>query len=110
MAQQLKIFASHSVQNRPFCRTLVAALREAGAEAWYVEENLGPEVLRDDITRELAERPIFLAVLSPAAFAASWVRDECQWAYDLPLREPDRLLLPIVAGDYGRRASRCCPT
>src|SRR5262249_58993409 len=102
-AQQLKVFVSHSAQDKLFCDALVAALRAAGADVWYDEHSLGAGVLRGEIMRELAERPIFLVVLSPAAFASGWVRDECEWAYNLSKREPNRLFLPVVAGAYTPR-------
>src|SRR5262249_9846405 len=102
-AQQLKVFVSHSAQDKLFCDALVAALRAAGADVWYDEHSLGAGVLRGEMMRELAKRPIFLVVLSPAAFASGWVRDACEWAYNLSKRESHRLLLPVVAAAYTPR-------
>jgi tetratricopeptide (TPR) repeat protein len=97
---QLKVFVSHSAADNAFCDALVRALRGAGADVWYDEQNLGPGVLRREIMRELADRPIFLVVLSKAAFASSWVQDECEWAYNIYRRKPERLMLPVVAAPY----------
>jgi tetratricopeptide (TPR) repeat protein len=52
--------------------------------------------------RELAERPVVVVMLSKAAFDSQWVRDECEWAYNLYRRKPERLILPVAAGAYGR--------
>ncbi len=41
--------------------------------------------------------PVFLLVLSKAAFASDWVRQECKWAFNLYRREQNRIMLPIVA-------------
>lgn len=91
---QMKVFVSHSSQDKAFRDTLVVGLRQAGADVWYDEQNLGAGVLRREIMRELADRPVFLVVLSRAAFASTWVQDECEWAYNLYKRKPERLLLP----------------
>jgi tetratricopeptide (TPR) repeat protein len=100
MPTQMKIFISHSAQDKAICDQLVVALRGAGANVWYDEHNLGAGVLRDEIMRELAARSVVLIILSKAAFASQWVRDECEWAYNLYRRKPERLILPVVAGAY----------
>jgi tetratricopeptide (TPR) repeat protein len=96
----MKVFVSHSSADKAVCDALVAALRGAGADVWYDEHNLGAGVLRDEIMRELAARPVVVIILSKAAFASQWVRDECEWAYNLYRRKPERLILPVVAGTY----------
>lgn len=100
MAQQMRVFVSHSSADNAFCHALVRALRAAGADVWYDEHNLGAGVLRDEIMKELATRPVFVVVISKAAFASRWVRDECEWAYNIALRKSERLLLPVVSGAY----------
>lgn len=100
MAQQLKVFVSHSSADSAFCHALVRVLRGAGADVWYDKDNLGTGVLRREIMRELANRPDFLVVLSKPAFASEWVQDECEWAYNIYKRKPERLLLPVVGAAY----------
>src|SRR5690349_20392450 len=97
---QMRIFLSHSSQDKPFAGALVHALRGAGADVWYDEQNLGPGILRREIMRELSSRPVFVVVVSRAALQSDWVQDECEWAYNLAKREPNRLMLPVVAGSY----------
>jgi tetratricopeptide (TPR) repeat protein len=99
---QMRIFVSHSSVDDAFCRALVAHLRRAGADVWYDEHNLGTGVLRREIMRELAERPVFLVVLSRSAFKSDWVQDECEWAFNIFKRKPERLMLPVVADNYDR--------
>src|SRR5262249_39607372 len=99
----MSIFVSHSSKDKAACDRLVAALREAGADVWYDEHNLGAGVLRREIMKELAARPIVLILLSKAAFASDWVQDECEWAYNLFKREPNRMILPVVVGVYEPR-------
>jgi TIR domain len=94
---QLRIFVSHSSQDKSFCDALVQALRATGADVWYDEQSLGAGHLLDVINRELAARPEFIVVLSKAAFASQFVTQECQWAYNLHLRVPGRVILPVTA-------------
>src|SRR5260221_14191297 len=95
---QLRIFVSHSYQEKPFADALVRALRGAGADGWYDEHSLGAAHLPTEISEQVRRRPIFIVVLSKAAFASDWVRDECQCAYTSYKRDrPHRTILPVVA-------------
>jgi tetratricopeptide (TPR) repeat protein len=102
MAEQLRVFVSHSHEDDAFCRTLVEALRDAGADVWYDEHNLGSGRLHDVLLRELGHRPIFVVILSKGAFASRWVKRETDWAEELADRDPSRLLLPVTAGQIAR--------
>lgn len=94
---QLRVFVSHSSSDKAFADALVRALRQAGADVWYDEHNLGAGQLLTDIQRELGTRLAFVVVLSKAALASEWVGYECQWAWNLYRREPQRIILPVVA-------------
>ena len=97
MAEQLKVFVSHSHQDDAFCRQLVAALRGAGADVWYDEHNMGPGQLGPTIEHELRVRPVFVLILSPAALTSAWVEDESRWAYSFYRKERARTILPVLA-------------
>ena len=99
---QMKVFVSHSHEDDAFCRALVDGLRRAGADVWYDEHNLGSGQLMSIIQRELGERPVFVVILSKAAFASRWVKRETQWAYELADRNPSRTLLPVTGGPIKR--------
>ena len=73
MATPMRIFISHSHQDTAFCQALVRALRDAGADVWYDEHNLGSGELMSVIQRELGIRPIFIVILSKHALASKWV-------------------------------------
>ena len=94
---QMRIFVSHSSQDAAFCDQLVRALRGAGADVWVDQDNLAAGPLLDELMRQLRERPVFIVVLSRAAIGSPWVHRECAWAYSLYDREPQRVLLPVVA-------------
>jgi hypothetical protein len=53
---QLKVFVSHSGLDKAICDQVVGALRDAGADVWYDEHNLGAGQLLEEILREKACR------------------------------------------------------
>jgi tetratricopeptide (TPR) repeat protein len=97
MGESLKVFVSHTSQDSAFCRTIVSALRGAGADVWYDEHNLDSGRLGPTIERELRARPIFVIILSPAALHSQWVEDEARWAYGLQRKDAHRVIQPVVA-------------
>lgn len=99
---QLKIFVSHSHQDDAFCRKLVTALRDAGADVWYDESNLGLGHISATIMEELSERAVFVVVLSKAAFKSDWVYNECFWTWRLSTDEPQRVMVPVTAQPIDR--------
>src|SRR5215472_18762614 len=70
---QLRVFLSHSSQDKAAADQFASAFRQAGADVWYDEESLGAGHLRRTIMKELGDRPIFVVLLSPVALASSWV-------------------------------------
>jgi tetratricopeptide (TPR) repeat protein len=91
-----RIFVSAALADRAFSALLARALGDAGADVWLSGDASG-----EDGERELRSRPVFLAVLSPAAFASGEVRDACALAYMLSESEPGRIFLPVMAPGFG---------
>ena len=102
MAEQLRVFISHSHQDNAFCHAIVAALRDAGADVWYDEHDLGAGRLQEEILRELDTRKIFAVIHSKHAIASKWVKREMDWAEELKERDPTRVILPVTAGQIER--------
>lgn len=98
----LNIFVSHNYQDNELCVQIVRALREAGADVWYDEDQLGSGLLMEVIQRELGRRTVVIVILSKAAFASKWVHREAQWAYELADRDPTRIILPVTASPIER--------
>jgi tetratricopeptide (TPR) repeat protein len=92
----MQIFLSHSSADRAIAEKLVVALRGAGADVWFDEHNLGPGVILKDITRQLRARPVFIVLLSQRAIGSEWVQNECEWAFNLRMNDPSRIILPVV--------------
>lgn len=59
--------------------------------------NLGFAALRAQIEQEMLARQVFIAVFSPSAAVSKWVPREIDEAIALQDREPERIVLPVVA-------------
>ena len=92
----MQVFLSHSSVDKDVAERVAVALRGAGADVWFDEHNLGATQLLDGIQRQLAARPVFVVLLSKAAFASDWVKRECKWAFNIQLRDPSHIILPVV--------------
>jgi hypothetical protein len=101
---QMKIFVSHTKTDKAACDPIVAALREAGADVWYDEQDMRPVPLLDEIPNQLNARPVFVVMLSPAALASKWVQQECQWAFTLAAEESSRIILPVIVSAVDAKA------
>jgi TIR domain len=99
MAPAARIFVSRAHEDTAWCRAFVQALREAGADLWYDEHDLGDGVMGEEIERELQARPIFIVILSPASLASPGAQREVSAA--MGLREKDcpntRSMLLVMA-------------
>jgi tetratricopeptide (TPR) repeat protein len=97
MATNSRIFLSHSHEDNTWCRQFVEGLRQIGADIWYDEHNLGYGVLQDTIDRQLRDRATFIVILTPASTGSPWVRLEMDAAMRLQHKEPERIILPVIA-------------
>jgi TIR domain-containing protein len=73
---QPKVFVSHSSKDLAFAERLVKDLRAAGADAWLDIEQLGAGNFQQRISEALEGCEWFVLVLTRAALASQWVRQE----------------------------------
>lgn len=85
------IFISHSSVDHVFCNHLTEVLQDAGADAWSHEHAAAIGGLEAIIRVALEAHPIFIVLLSPAAFSSEWVKKECEIA-----RDTSRLIVPVT--------------
>jgi hypothetical protein len=97
-SNRLRIFVSHSSQDQAVCDQLVEALQRVGADVWYEGHAAGTAESRQEVMSEIQSRPVFIVLLSKAAFDSKAVRDECRLANDFTKEDPERVILPIVVG------------
>lgn len=94
---EMQIFVSHNNADSRFATKLADSLREAGADVWYDEHNLG---LTDQITpailQEIRRRRVFIVVVSDDSLKSKWVEKECLWYYREREDDPPRVILPIL--------------
>ncbi len=93
---QMRVFLSYAPPDNSVAETVVLALRGAGADVWFDKRNQGMSKSLDEITHQLYERLVFIVLLSEIAFSSEWVRNECKIAFDLQMRLPCRIILPVV--------------
>lgn len=97
MLVPLSIFVSHTHKDNVWCRVFVAALRQAGADVWYDEHNMGANDLTKTIEREIRAHLTFIAVLSPASIASRWVQREITAAIRHEDNDRERKILFVLA-------------
>jgi tetratricopeptide (TPR) repeat protein len=95
----VRIFVSYAREDTAWCRAFVEALRWGGADVWYAERAATPDqgTVPDEAERELRNRPIFIAVLSPAALVAPHAKREIALATQLATARRARLVLSVLA-------------
>ncbi len=93
---QLQIFLSYAPADSAVAETVVKALRGAGADVWFVERNQGMPQPLEEITHQLHERLVFIVLLSEKALASEWVRNECRYVFNLQIRFPSHIILPVA--------------
>jgi tetratricopeptide (TPR) repeat protein len=93
----LKIFVSHSHEDRDFCVQLVEMLQSKGHHLWFDDTNLESGQISPTIESEIESCDVFIVVLSPPALQSKWVEDECRWAYFLFQERKIKTILPIIA-------------
>jgi toxoflavin biosynthesis protein ToxD len=92
MADQVRIFVSHSHQDNEWCREFIAVLQAAGWDVWYDEKGLGAGAeWVATIQREVQARDIFLLVLTPDGWDSRWVQEELNLALATHKR-----IIPVV--------------
>src|SRR5215472_13038635 len=95
---QPKIFVSHSSKDSSFAETLVADLRQFGADAWMDKTDLGAGNFQQRISEALADCEWFVLVLTKDALASPWVRQEVDAANRLKNQGKIHDLIFVQAG------------
>lgn len=98
-----RIFASHSSTDNVFGQQLTDDLRKMGYDTWYDSSPgrdasglVGGDPWWERIQLELTERPIFVVILSPAAMASAWVRDEVSMAWQQKNSSRGKVIIPVL--------------
>jgi tetratricopeptide (TPR) repeat protein len=93
----LRVFISHSSEDKGFCDALKTDLETCGVDVWLHEDSHQLGDLRDILRNQIKSRDKFIVVLSPAAFDSEFVEFECEVA--LTVHNPDSIL-PVTAAAY----------
>ena len=95
-----KVFVSHSSADKPFVDRLVVDLRRHSIAVWYdkFDLNIGDSV-PGSLNQALADAKYFAIVLSKAAVASSWVREELNAALMKQVAFGGTFILPLLIED-----------
>jgi hypothetical protein len=92
-----RVFVSHNHRDSAYCHDFVNGLRNYNVDVWFDEQNAGAGALREMVQREIASRPHFIVILSPAAVASQWVQAEIDAALELERTGKLQTFLPVIA-------------
>lgn len=100
MASVGKIFISHASADKPFVDKLVADLASKSIPVWYdkLDLRIGDSV-SGSINAGLTDSKYFVIVLSEAAIASTWVREELNAALMKQVAQGGTFILPILIED-----------
>lgn len=89
-----QLFICHAYEDGEIAHRLAGDLRNEGWRVWIAPESISPgERWVDAINHGLQTSGAFLLVMTPAAVASRWVRDEMGYAIDQANRGQARLLV-----------------
>lgn len=95
-----KVFVSHSSQDKPFVERLVSDLAANSIPVWYDKLDLGVgDSVPGSINDGLERCRYFLIVLSPAALASAWVKEELNAGLMKQVILGGKFLLPVLYKD-----------
>ncbi len=92
----MKVFISHSSQDKRFVRTLKDDLNENGIDTFFDEDSLElGDSLKERLDVALDESSHFVIILSPNAVSSNWVKYELGGAIKLFDRKTLKKIIPI---------------
>jgi tetratricopeptide (TPR) repeat protein len=96
----VKVFLSHSSQDKPFVRELADFLEQDGQiKAWLDEREIAPGQNFVSRIEEGLASDFTLLVLSPDSVDSNWVKEEWTSAFREQTNERKTKLLPVLYGD-----------
>ncbi|HSS21811.1 MAG TPA: toll/interleukin-1 receptor domain-containing protein [Pyrinomonadaceae bacterium] len=92
----MKVFISHSHEDRALARRVGDALRRTGLEVWDDEEILPGDNPAQEIAHALEESQAMVVLLTPSTVNSTWVRREIEYA--LGSKSFKNRLVPVLVG------------
>lgn len=96
LGQNMKVFISHSPEDKEYARALASMLKEDEFEPWLVEGWIAGADLHVEAAHALASSHAMVVVVSPESMESPWVQSEIQFA--LGSANYKGRVLPIVLG------------
>jgi hypothetical protein len=93
----MRIFLSHSSDDRTFVNNLALDLKSRGFDVWYSEWELGVgDSLVNAIQSGIEKASWLVVVLSPSSVDSRWVREELNAGFARQLAEDRVYILPVL--------------
>lgn len=94
------IFISHSSEDKPFVRKLIASLEKYGLSIWVDEGEILPgDRIRDKINYGIASSKFMFVVLSERSIVSPWVQVELDSAMIKELDSREVVVIPLLIGN-----------
>ncbi|MEK6300912.1 MAG: toll/interleukin-1 receptor domain-containing protein [Acidobacteriota bacterium] len=104
----MKVFINYSRKDQALADKVVAALEDAGLDAWYDKREIMPgENWARKISKGLKESDAMVVLLTPDALESDFVRANIDFA--LSESAYDRRLIPVLVGEPGDILARNIP-
>jgi 5'-deoxynucleotidase YfbR-like HD superfamily hydrolase len=94
---RLRIFLSHSSEDKPFVRKIEKILQSQGYKPWIDEKNIPlGESITKEIEKALRESDVILVFLSKESVKSAWVNEEWRSKFFDQVKNGQVLVLPLL--------------
>src|SRR5712692_9982699 len=96
----MRVFISHSRQNRRRALRLTKAVLQLGVDVWYDKwEILVGHNLADQIYAGIRSSEFMLVLLTKASVQSKWVKEELDYARSAELERGGTIVVPVLSED-----------
>ena len=104
----MKVFISHSQQDKELAKKVAASLESAGLEVWDAENEILPgDNWAEKVARALRESEAMVVLLSKNALKSDWVRREIEYA--LGEKRYNKRLISVLVGPTEKKLRKDIP-
>lgn len=96
----IKVFISHSSQDKKFLDKLTSALRNDGVQTWRADKEVSAgENIQEKINDAISNTDYFIVLLSKHSTSSNWVNFELSAILNREVSKQQRIILPVLIED-----------
>ncbi|EAT59658.1 TIR domain-containing protein [Chlorobium ferrooxidans] len=96
----IKVFISHSSQDKKFLDRLTTALKNDGVQTWRADKEVtAGENIQEKINDAISNTDYFIVLLSKHSTSSSWVNFELSAILNREVSKQQRIILPVLIED-----------